>query len=210
LFSAFPTSKTAQICAVSGETVENSLSEQIPADAAGMLHLGAALGQNHAFASMSGHCTAAQAESLRRLRDGKQYQRLGLTWESFCVGYLRISRSQADRIIALLDEFGPQYFELSQLTRVSASTYRELESSVKNGAIEVYGEPVELIPENAQKVARAEKAEAGPRPLDARIQALFHHFLDVYKWAIHNDVSWMQELPALIARMSDMLTRNPV
>ena len=176
-----------------------------------MLDLGAALGQNHAFAQMSGRCTAAQAEALRRLRDGKQYQRLGLTWEAFCVGYLRISRSGADRIIALLDEFGPSYFELSQLTRVSASTYRDLESSVKNGVIEVCGDPVELIPENAHKVAqavaalRAEKAQAGPRSLDSRIQVLLNRFTEVLNWAIHNDVSWRHKLPAALAKMSALL-----
>ena len=183
----------------------------LPADVANMLDLGAILGQNHAFGLMSGRCAAAQAEALRRMRDGKQYLGLGLTWEAFCVGYLRMSRSQADRIIALLDEFGPQYFELSQLTRVSASTYRELESSVKNGVLEVYGEPVELIPQNAHKVARAvaalraEKAQAGPRPLDSRIESLVRHFAGVLEWAIHNDVSWRQKLPVALSKMSAML-----
>lgn len=182
---------------------------------AGMLDLGAALGQAHAFASVSGRCTAAQAESLRRLRDEKHYQRLGLTWEAFCVGYLRTSRPQADRIIALLNEFGPNYFELSQLTRLSASAYRELESHVKDGSIEVYGEAVELIPQNAQKVARAvaalraEKAEAGPRPLDDRIQALVRHFAEVLNWGIHNDGSWRQQIPAALARMSYMASDDP-
>jgi hypothetical protein len=183
----------------------------LSAEVAVTLDLGAVLGQTHAFGLMSGRCTAAQAEALRRLRDGKQYQRLGLTWEAFCVGYLRMSRSQADRTIALLDEFGPSYFELSQLTRVSASTYRELESSVHNGVLEVYGEPLKLIPENAHKVARAvtalraEKAQAGPRPLDARIESLVRHFSGVLEWAIHNDVAWRHKLPAALARMSRML-----
>jgi hypothetical protein len=188
---------------------------EFPADSAGLLDLGAVLGQAHAFASISGRCTAAQAESLRRLRDEKQYQRLGLTWEAFCVGYLRTSRSQADRIIALLDEFGPQYFELSQLTRVSASTYRELESHVKDGVIEVFGEAVELNTRNAQKVAhavaalRAEKSQAGPRPLDDRIRALVRHFAEVLTWGIHNDVSWRQQIPAAIAQMSFMASDDP-
>jgi hypothetical protein len=213
-FSVLPASKTAHRCAVQGETVENEY-DALPADSAGMLNLGAALGQAHAFATMSGRCTAAQAEALRRLREEKQHQRLGLTWEAFCVGYLRTSRSQADRIIALLDEFGPQYFELSQLTRISPTTYRELESSVHNGVLEVYGEPVALIPENAHKVAhavaafRAEKAQAEPRSLDARIEALVRHFADVYRWGIHNDVSWRDKLPAALNSMAEMLHGLP-
>ena len=179
------------------------------------LNLGAVLGEIHTLGLMSGRCTAAQAESLRRLREAKQYQRLGVTWEAFCVGYLHMSRSQADRIIALLDEFGPQYFEISQLTRISAGTYRELESSVKNGVLEVYGEPIELIPQNAQKVAhavasfRSERPNPTPRDLESRIRALVRHFAEVYSWAIHNDVSWREKLPAALNRMGAMLHDLP-
>jgi len=183
----------------------------LPADVAGTLVLGAALGENRALALISGRCTAAQAESLRRLREEKQYQRLNVTWDAFCAGYLRISRSQADKLIATLEEFGPEYFELSQLTRISPETYREIESSIRDGAITLCGDTIQLIPENAHRVAhavavlRAEKARSGPRPLDDRIEALLNHFATVFEWAIHNDVSWRQKLPAALAKMTDLL-----
>jgi hypothetical protein len=159
-------------------------------------------------------CTAAQAEALRGLRDSRAYQRLDLTWEGFCAGYLGVSRSQVDRIIALLEEFGPQYFELSQLTRVSASTYRQLESNVKDGAIEVYGEPVPLIPENAHKIARAvaslraeRNADYDPwRDLDARIDSLVAQFQKILSWAGQNDITgYSGKLENAIARMGKIL-----
>jgi len=179
-----------------------------------LLHLGAALGQAHAFAQTAGRCTAAQAEALRGLRESKAHLRLGLTWEGFCAGYLRASRSQVDRIIAVLGEFGPQYFELSRLTRVSPATYRQLESNVKDGSIEVYGETVPLIPENAQKVARAVAAlraerEASYDPwvdLDNRLDALVAQFQKIYSWAGVNDIcGYTRKLDAAIARMSAVL-----
>ena len=183
-------------------------------DTSATLDLGAALGQAHAFAQTAGRCTAAQAEALRCLRESKAYLRLGLTWEGFCAGYLRVTRSQIDRIIALLAEFGPQYFELSQLTRVSPATYRQLESNVKDGVIEVYGEAVRLIPENAHKVARAvaalraeKDANYDPwRDLDARIDALVAQFQNILFWAGQRDIrGYTGKLENAIARMSQSL-----
>jgi hypothetical protein len=134
--------------------VQNSISE-VPAELAEALDLGVALGQNQTFGLVAGRCSAAQAESLRRLRDEKKYQRVVPTWKDFCSRYLNMSGTQADRIIRLLEEFGPTYFELSQLTRISPETYRAIEPSVKDGALHCNGETIELDPENAQKVAAA-------------------------------------------------------
>ena len=73
---------------------------------------------------IAGRCSAAQAEGLRRLRDDKQYKRCTEKWDDFCPKYLDISRSEADRTIKLLEEFGPAYFELSHLTRISGNLSR--------------------------------------------------------------------------------------
>ena len=189
-------------------------SSALPPDSPGVLDLGAVLGQAHAFAQTAGRCTAAQAEALRGLRQTKAYQRLGLSWEGLCAGYLRVSRSQVDRIIAILEEFGPQYFELSQLTRVSPATYRQLESNVKDGAIEVYGEAIRLIPDNAHKVARAvaalrteRDANYDPwRDLDRRLDSLVRQFGKHLAWAGQNDVSgYTHKFEQAIARMSKFL-----
>jgi hypothetical protein len=60
------------------------------------------------------------------LRENKLYKRVSPDWREFCDGYLNINRGQADHIIRLLDEFGPGYFELAQLTRISPETYRAI------------------------------------------------------------------------------------
>ena len=131
---------------------EESLRE-LPAEQAGLLELGVALGQNHAFSLIAGRCSAAQAEGLRRLREEKLYKRCTEKWDDFCPRYLKISRSEADRTIKLWEEFGAAYFELSQLTRVSPETFRAIAPAIQDGALHYRGEAIELNPENFRKVA---------------------------------------------------------
>src|SRR5215469_129211 len=80
-----------------------------------LLEVGMVLGQNYAFGLVAGRCSAAQAEALRRLRDERLYKRCSETCLDFCPKYLKMSKTEADRTIKLLEEFGPAYFELSQL-----------------------------------------------------------------------------------------------
>ncbi len=120
-----------------------------------VLDLGIVLGQNQAFALMAGRCSAAQAESLRRLRTEKLYKRVSEHWKEFCPQYLKLSASQADNIIRLWEEFGAGYFEIAQLTRVSPETYRALAPAVENGVLNLNGEHIELTIENSRKVAAA-------------------------------------------------------
>lgn len=128
---------------------------RLPADEAGLLDLGAVLGQNQAFGAVAGRCSSARAEGIRRLREERTYKRCTPHWQDFCPRYLKMSRSQADEIIALWEEFGAGYFELAQLTRISAETYRAILPAVKDGALHFNGEELELNPNNAQKVAAA-------------------------------------------------------
>src|SRR5215469_12713790 len=127
----------------------------LTADGAALLELGMALGQNHAFGLIAGRCSAAQAQNLRRLREEKLYKHCTEKWEDFCSEYLKISRAEADRVIRLLEEFGPAYFELSQLTRVSPETFRMIAPNIEEGVLRHNGEAIELNPENSRKVAAA-------------------------------------------------------
>src|SRR6185503_351222 len=113
-------------------------------DAGEILDLGIALGQSRAFGLVAGRCSAAQAESLRQLREEKKYLKCSATWREFCSEYLKMNSGHADRIIRLWEEFGAGYFELAQLTRVSPETYRTLEPSVRDGALHVNGEAIKL------------------------------------------------------------------
>ena len=127
--------------------MENEISEA--------LDLGIVLGQNQALGLIAGRCSAAQAEGLHRLRTEKLYKRIIDDWSDFCPQYLRMSSSQADRIIKLWEEFGAGYFEVAQLTRVSPETYRAIEPAVENGVLNLNGEQIELTLENSRKVAAA-------------------------------------------------------
>jgi hypothetical protein len=126
-----------------------------PAETAGMLDLGSVLGQNQAFGLIAGRCSAAQAASLKRLREEKKYKRVTEHWRDFCSCYLRMSQTQADKIIQLWDEFGAGFFKVAQLTRISPDTYRAIAPSIREDALHLNGEVIELSAENSRKVADA-------------------------------------------------------
>lgn len=105
------------------------------------------MGQTHAFGMVAGRCTPAQATGLKRLCEEKLYKA--------CRTHLKISKTQADRTIRLLEEFGPDYFDLSALTRISRETYRAIAPVVKDGALHFNGEAIPLQPENSRKVTAA-------------------------------------------------------
>jgi hypothetical protein len=119
------------------------------------LELGAWLGKGQAFGLMRNRCSAAQAECLKELRERRLHDALGLNWEEFCRNHLGISRSQADKLIQRLDEFGGDYFRLSELMRISPATYRSISGSVSDQHIEIGGERVPIVPENGQRIRRA-------------------------------------------------------
>ena len=155
-------------------------------DQAGLVGVGILLGHTQAFGLTAARCTAAQASALTHLRQGKNWKFLAPTWDEFCPRYLKISRSEADKIIKLWEDFGAGYFEVAQLTRISAETYRALQPSVTDSALHWNGEVIALDVENAQKVASAVSEVRGrtrPRP----------------KPPVH--------LPDMLERIEDMETR---
>ena len=121
-------------------------------------------------------CSAADAAILRDLRDQRQWEGYAADWGEFCAEYLHISKTAANRIIAQLNEFGTQYFEVAQLTRISPETYRLIAPSIQDGALQTNGEAIALIPENAEKVAAAVAAlrtsAAKPEPKPVPISSL--------------------------------------
>ncbi len=64
-------------------------------------------------------------------------------------------RSEADRTIRPLEEFGPAYFEVSQLTRISPVVFRAIAPAVSGGVLHHNGEAIPLNEENSRKVAAA-------------------------------------------------------
>jgi hypothetical protein len=143
--------------------------------------LGYALGQSHTFGLVAGRCSAAQAHGIRLLREQKEYKQCCERWEDFCPKYLQMSRIEADRIIRHLEEFGPAYFELSQVTRISAETFRAIAPAVSDGVLHHNGEAIPLNGENSQRVAKAvaEMRSALPKKSAAELSELACEVKDI-------------------------------
>ena len=113
------------------------------------------IGRREAFATAAGRCSAAEAESLRRLRDEKKYRELGMTWEEFCAKKLGVSRRQIDRTLRLLDDFGPEYFHVAQMAHVTAEEYRTIAPHVSSAGVWLGEKPIPLLPENSEQISAA-------------------------------------------------------
>jgi len=122
------------------------------------VEVGTWLGRRQAFSIVAGRCSAADAQSLRELRESKQYKSVGLTWEECCKQRAGIARSSAEAIIRNLEEFGPDYFVIAQVTGISANEYRRIQGSVCNHALLHAGEEIPIQVENAQRLATAVEA----------------------------------------------------
>lgn len=131
------------------------------------LGLGTWLGRKQAFGLLAGKCSAADAECLRKMRDAKKYRALGMNWENFCRTQIGISRGAAEKIIKLLEEFGPKYFELSAVVRITPDEYRRIAPAVTDGGLRHRGRLLEIAIENGPQLAEAVgqlKKETEPPP----------------------------------------------
>jgi hypothetical protein len=119
------------------------------------LNLGRLLGRREAFTVMAARCSAADAALLREMRNGKLYVDHAKDWDEFCANFLHMSKESANRVIRYLDEFGPSYFELTQITRISPKIYRMIAPAIQDHSIQHNGESIALVAENAEKISAA-------------------------------------------------------
>lgn len=121
--------------------------------------LGSWTGVQNAFAAVGGSCSAARAQCLKHVRDSGMLDDLGFTWEEFCTDYAGISRRHADHLIQQYAQFGDTYFRLSEIARVSPKTFQQIAPHVTSenavDALDIDGEKLPLIPENAAKIRAA-------------------------------------------------------
>lgn len=117
--------------------------------------LGTWLGRKQAFAAIAGRCSAAEAECLRNIRQKKLYQARNVTWQQFCTQYAGVSRSLADELIRRLEEFGPAYFHLAGVTKITPQTFRLIASAVSEEGVQCGDEEIPFTPENAARIAVA-------------------------------------------------------
>ena len=112
-----------------------------------------------------------------QLRESKKYKELGLTWEDCCKQRAGIHRSSAETIIRNLEEFGPDFFVIAQVTGITAKEYRQIQGSVRNHALLHAGEEISVAVENAPRLIaavdalRREAAEAPAPPADTAAEA---------------------------------------
>ena len=196
---------------------------EIPAEVAEGLDLGLFLGQHQTLGVVAGRCSAAQAAGLRRLRNEGKFKRLNPRWRDFCAQYLRISGAEADRLIQCWEEFGPAYFELAQLVRISPPAYRQIAPAIRDGALLVDGEAIGLNLENARRLTAAvadlrrsiPKRQPKPKPplpmherideLDKRCTGMIAEFREISRLE-QEGVNWMR-LTSVLTRMTSELRR---
>jgi hypothetical protein len=129
------------------------------------IHLGAWIGRRQAFAAVAGKSIASQAACLRFIRNHKLYQSQTKTWPEFCETHIGVSRAHADRLIRHLEEFGEDYFRLSELTRISPETYRAIAHHVTPGGIEFNGQIIPITPDYVPSLNMAVNALRPRKPV---------------------------------------------
>jgi hypothetical protein len=113
------------------------------------------LGRREAFGLMAGRCSAADAECMREIRHSKVYLSRAQDWPEFCVKYLHMSKSNANRLIGLLEKFGPEYFHIAQITGISAADYGAIAPCITPQGIASNGMIIPLKPENSEHISAA-------------------------------------------------------
>ena len=120
-----------------------------------LFNLGIGLGRKQAFSAVAGRCSAADAECLRQIRESKAYRSLDLTWDQFCKEKVGVTRPVVDKTIRQLEEFGPAFFQLASILRITADEYRLIAGSVADDGVLYEGETIAIAVENTSRLAQA-------------------------------------------------------
>jgi hypothetical protein len=124
-------------------------------DSQSLLDVGIWLGRKQAFSAVAGRCSAADAECLRKIHENKAYRSLGLTWDQFCKEKVGITRPVVDKVIRQLEEFGPAFFQLASILRITADEYRLIAGSMAEDSVVYEGETIAINVENISRLAQA-------------------------------------------------------
>jgi len=136
--------------------MDNNLEVLNEESKAGELYeLGQWMGRKQAFGLISAKTAAADVECLRYIREKKLYRAKDLDWAEFCKQYAGVSRAYADRLIRQLEDFGPNYFHLSQIVRISPHDYKQIASAITDDGLAYGDEKIAISPENSDKLVEA-------------------------------------------------------
>src|SRR5271157_3715347 len=117
--------------------------------------LGTSIGRSQAFGLITYKCSAEQARAFQQVWESGSYKLLGLTWEKYCLVYAGLSHQRVEGIIRNRKEFGDIYLQLSDIIAVSPQTYRQIQPKVHDDCLEISGELVPILPENAARIREA-------------------------------------------------------
>jgi hypothetical protein len=178
--------------------------------------LGTWLGRRQAFGMMSGKTAAAEAECLRQIRDRKLYKAKSPSWDDFCARHIGASRANVNRVIRYLEEFGPEFFELSQLTRIPPEAYRAIAPYVSKDGLHLDGEVIAIVQENSERVSqavaelrkRSESEGSTSRTHDAAPPAPQADPFEALEKDLDDVTAQVQALPALDPRQKILLASS--
>ena len=117
--------------------------------------LGTSIGRSQAFGALAFKSSAEQARAFEQVWQSGDYKLLGLTWEKFCLQYAALSHQRVEAIIRNRQEFGDIYLQLSDIVALSPETYRHLQPKVHDDCLEISGDWVPIVPENAARIREA-------------------------------------------------------
>jgi hypothetical protein len=137
-----------------------------------LFELGQWMGRKQAFSLIASQTTAADVECMRRIRDSKLYRAKEVDWAEFCKQYIGVTRAYADRLIRQLETFGPNYFHLSQVIRISADTYSRIAPAVSDAGIAFGGETIAISPENSGRIIAAVTSLSADAPAKLPIRSM--------------------------------------
>ncbi|HEY2013043.1 MAG TPA: hypothetical protein VGH38_06045 [Bryobacteraceae bacterium] len=120
-----------------------------------LLRLGKWVGRGQAFAVAANHSLLGQARCWREIHDSGAYKSAGLTWDEFCQQQIGLARQNVDTLIKNLEELGAAFCQLSEIVPISAETFRAISPQIDGETIEIDGEKVPIVPENAVRIRGA-------------------------------------------------------
>jgi hypothetical protein len=119
------------------------------------LDLGLWMGRAQTFGLIANLCSAGEAESLKRIKESEAYKQAGLNWDQFCEQKVGLTPQSVNNLLRNLEEFGGNYFRLSQIVRVSPETFRQIAPAIEGETIEIDGDLVPIVPENGRRIREA-------------------------------------------------------
>ena len=78
-----------------------------------------------------------------------------MNWADFCARYVGASKTQVDRMIRHLEEFGPRFYELTEFTRISPETYRAIAPHIADEGVHLDGQVIAISQENSEQISAA-------------------------------------------------------